>query len=133
MSYRHAAVWLDSKEAHVFRLRAGRFAESVISCPEHLPTSSDEVDERLFFSRVMKRLVGVRGFFIAGPSTEKDRFRRYIVEHDASSRHVVEQAALASSWTSVDFEQRMRDYLTTADAASGGPTTAATGPSYRCG
>jgi hypothetical protein len=89
MSYRNAAVWIDHQKAHIFRVEAEVFADSIIRAPEHVPRHPQREaqphnhpdDEQHFFREVAHSLSGSNGVLIVGPSTAKLHFRDYLLAH----------------------------------------------------
>jgi stalled ribosome rescue protein Dom34 len=89
MSYRDAAVWIDHQKAHIFRVEAEVFAESIIRAPEHIarhPRREAQAhnhpdDEQHFFSAIAHSLSGSKDVLIVGPSIAKLHFRDYLLAH----------------------------------------------------
>jgi stalled ribosome rescue protein Dom34 len=87
---RHAAVWIDHKEARVFHLEAKTFDESTLHAPHHVarhPKSqtSDKYhpeEERQFFREVAQALEGANEILVVGPSTAKLHFLKYVHKQD---------------------------------------------------
>jgi stalled ribosome rescue protein Dom34 len=96
---KHAAVWIDHKEARIFHIHADRVEESTIEAPKHdihkHPKGAEGVRERpddakRFFHEVARSLNTTDSVLIVGPSTAKLEFFRYVHEHDrALERKVV--------------------------------------------
>src|SRR5258708_35439410 len=85
-----SAVWSDHQEAHVFRVTAGSFDESVVEAPTHHthrhpkgPTAEHHHpdDMHRFFADVAKALGSAERILVMGPSTAKLQFLRYLREH----------------------------------------------------
>jgi stalled ribosome rescue protein Dom34 len=93
------AVWLDHREAHVFHVTAQGFDETTVTTPQHLhhrhPKGESGAkehpdDEVHFFRAIARSIEGAHHILIAGPSTAKLHFLRYLQGHDPTlAAHVV--------------------------------------------
>jgi stalled ribosome rescue protein Dom34 len=87
----HAAVWLDHREARVFRLASRQVDELTVRTPQHLhrrhPKGESGAkehpdDEKRFFHELARSLAEYQHVLIVGPSTAKVAFVQYVHEHD---------------------------------------------------
>ena len=89
---KYAAVWIDHKEARIFRIHADRIEEITVTAPlqsihhKH-PKGPEGVkehpdDAKRFFDDVGKALDGTEAILIVGPSTAKLDFIRHVHKHD---------------------------------------------------
>lgn len=89
---RHAAVWIDHKEARIFHVDTETFDESTLHSPHHVarhPKSqtSDKYhpeEERHFFHEVAHALEGTNEVLVLGPSTAKLHFLKHVHKHEQS-------------------------------------------------
>jgi stalled ribosome rescue protein Dom34 len=88
---KHAAVWIDHKEARIFHIHPDRVEEATIEAPKHdihkHPNGAEGIRERpddakRFFHEVARSLATTDSLLIVGPSTAKLEFLRYVHEHD---------------------------------------------------
>jgi stalled ribosome rescue protein Dom34 len=88
---RHAAIWIDHKEARIFHIHPDRIDESIVCAPQHdihkHPKGPEGVKERpndakRFFHDVAQALDETDEVLVVGPSTAKQDFLRYVHEHD---------------------------------------------------
>jgi stalled ribosome rescue protein Dom34 len=88
MSY--AAVWLDHREARVFRL-GSRIDEVTVRTPRHVhrrhPKGESGAkehpdDRKRFFHELTRSLAEYQHVLLVGPSTAKLAFVRYVHEHN---------------------------------------------------
>ena len=85
----HTALWIDHREAHVFRVEPEPFTEATIHAPEHsprhpqreAPAHNHPDDEHRFFADVARKLRGSDTVLILGPSNAKLHFRDYVKAH----------------------------------------------------
>ncbi len=87
----HATVWLDHREARVFRLASEHVDKVTVRTAEHLDRqhpkgeSGDKKhpdDAARFFHELARSLDGYDHILILGPSTAKLDFVRYVHVHD---------------------------------------------------
>jgi stalled ribosome rescue protein Dom34 len=82
MSCYRTAVWIDHREAHVFRVEADSFSEAIVCARESPPGEADRRDlpaeEQRFFAEVARKARGSDTVLILGPSNAKLQFRDYI-------------------------------------------------------
>ena len=88
----HVAVWIDHKEARVFRIHAEAVDEATILAPLHhlhhkhpkgpegVKAHPNDVDR--FFHDLGRALAGTDKILVVGPSTAKLEFMRYLHKHD---------------------------------------------------
>jgi stalled ribosome rescue protein Dom34 len=88
---KHAAIWIDHKEARIFHIHPDKTDESTVHAPEHdihkHPNGAEGIRERpddakRFFHEVARSLSGTDSVLIVGPSTAKLEFFRYVHKHD---------------------------------------------------
>lgn len=92
MNTRHAAVWLDHKEARAFAFHPDTADETTVVAPPHNDhhkwTRGQEgvkehpEDLKRFFHDIVLALHGVESLLIVGPGTAKLEFLRYVHTHD---------------------------------------------------
>jgi stalled ribosome rescue protein Dom34 len=87
MTIRHAAVWIDHKEAKIFHIEPEGFEASKIKAPHHHLTRKAEEQghhaggER-FFHDVAEALKDAEEILVVGPSSAKLDFLRHVHKHD---------------------------------------------------
>jgi hypothetical protein len=89
MSSNHTAVWIDHREAQVFRVEPDSFDKLIVQAPHHElrhPQGEAELhnhpdDEHRFFAEVAKKLRGSNTVLILGPANAKLHFRDYVKAH----------------------------------------------------
>lgn len=87
---KYTAVWIDHKEARIFRLEPDAAVESTVQAPHFVhqhPGQSDRAknnpdDSRRFFQEVSRSLADTEGIIIVGPSTAKLELLSYVQKHD---------------------------------------------------
>lgn len=87
---KYTAVWIDHKEARIFRLEADAVIESIVHATHFIhkhPGQSDRAkdhpdDSRRFLEEVARSLADTDGIIIVGPSTAKLELLRYAQKHD---------------------------------------------------
>jgi hypothetical protein len=86
----HAAVWLDHREARIFRLASRQVDEVTVRTPQHVhrrhPKGESGAkehpdDEKRFFHELVTSLAEYQHVLIVGPSTAKVAFVQYVHEH----------------------------------------------------
>jgi stalled ribosome rescue protein Dom34 len=87
MTVRHAAVWIDHKEAKIFHIEPEGFDVSKINAPHHHLTRKAEEQGRhagsdRFFHDVAEKLEDAEEILVVGPSSAKLDFIRYAHKHD---------------------------------------------------
>jgi stalled ribosome rescue protein Dom34 len=87
MTVRHAAVWIDHKEAKIFHIEPEDFDVSKINAPHHHLTRKAEEQGRhagsdRFFHDVAEKLEDAEEILVVGPSSAKLDFIRYAHKHD---------------------------------------------------
>ena len=92
MSYVHAIVWLDHREARIIRFSMGASSEIVVH--GHSPErrihrkagsigSGHAADDHHFFDEIAEALSGIQEVLISGPGNAKTAFETYV-----GDRHV---------------------------------------------
>jgi stalled ribosome rescue protein Dom34 len=87
MSHSHAIVWMDSKEAHVFRFNASDVEAERVKA--HLPFrklhhkagaigSGHEHLDHAYFDGIAHALDGVQEWLLTGPSGAKEQMAAYV-------------------------------------------------------
>ena len=89
---KHAAVWIDHKEARIFSLRPEDTEKATVLAPLHNihhkhPRGSGEVkehpdDAKRFFHEVSQKLAATEEILVVGPATAKLEFLRYLHKHE---------------------------------------------------
>jgi stalled ribosome rescue protein Dom34 len=87
MTIRHAAVWIDHKEAKIFHIEPEGFEASSLKAPFHHQTRKAEEQGRheggeRFFHAVVEALKDAEEVLVLGPSSAKLDFVRYVDKHD---------------------------------------------------
>jgi stalled ribosome rescue protein Dom34 len=95
----HAVVWIDHKEARIFRVHAEAEEESRILSPQHHvhrhPKGRGEPrdhpdDARQFFDQVARALEGIDSILIVGPASAKHELFKFVHEkHRAVASNIV--------------------------------------------
>jgi stalled ribosome rescue protein Dom34 len=84
---KHVAVWIDHKEAHIFRVHPGSVEQENVVAPQHVQhrhpkgaagDKNHPDDEKRFFEGVAHALEGSEELLLLGPSTTKLRLLRYL-------------------------------------------------------
>ena len=87
----HAAVWLDHREAKIFRLASHDVDKTTVVVPQHLHrrhphgesgAKEHPDDEKAFFHELAKSLEGYLHILVVGPAAAKTDFVRYAHLHD---------------------------------------------------
>jgi stalled ribosome rescue protein Dom34 len=89
---KYLTVWIDHKEARIFRFDKDATDDVTVTAPlhsthhKHPKGSGDQKehpdDAKRFFHEVARALEGTERVLIVGPSTGKLEFSRYLHEHD---------------------------------------------------
>jgi stalled ribosome rescue protein Dom34 len=99
MTYRHAIVWLDHREAtvidysvdgrHVVNI-ANEHAPKRIHRKSGIPGSGREGDEKAFFDDVATAIRGAEEVVVTGPGLTKSEFRRHVEsKHPLVAKQIV--------------------------------------------
>jgi len=98
-SHYHAVLWLDHHEARIVHFNAYDSDSEHIrpaDPPRHLhvkagsPSGTHITDEPQFYRDIAAALAGAHEILLAGPSTAKTEFLKYLHKHAASAaRHIV--------------------------------------------
>lgn len=90
MSHTHAIVWMDFREAHVFRFGAEDVQKQRVKARNpHLKVhhkagaigGGHAHSDRAFFDETVEALAGVTEWLLVGPGVAKHDFLRHIGEH----------------------------------------------------
>lgn len=89
---KHAAVWLDHKEAHIFYILHDAVEKATLTVtPHHVhhkhPKGAEGAkahpdDARRFHHDIARSLEGSEAILVVGPSTAKLEFIRHVHKHD---------------------------------------------------
>jgi stalled ribosome rescue protein Dom34 len=87
MTVRHAAVWIDHKEAKIFHIEPEGFDVSKVEAPHHhLTRKAEEQGHHAgggrFFHDVAEALGDAEEILVVGPSSAKLDFIRHVHKHD---------------------------------------------------
>jgi stalled ribosome rescue protein Dom34 len=87
MTVRHAAVWIDHKEAKIFHIDPEGFDVSKIKAPQHHLTrkaaeQGKHAGSEPFFHEVAAALKDTEEILVVGPSSAKLDFIRHVHRHD---------------------------------------------------
>jgi hypothetical protein len=86
----HAVIWIDHREARVFHFNADQADETVVHAahsPRHLHSKAGSVsgthvtDDPEFYHDVAGAVADAREVLIAGPSSAKTEFVKYLHKH----------------------------------------------------
>ncbi|TKD09947.1 translational machinery protein [Polyangium fumosum] len=100
MTTRHAVVWLDHNEAHIFHLTPESYAGEVIRSPHAhsklhrkagpKASSGHANEDPHYYHDVAMLLAGTEEILVVGPANAKDAFVRHLENHhhDLKSRIV---------------------------------------------
>jgi stalled ribosome rescue protein Dom34 len=90
MQVRHAVIWLDFKEAHVFKFSAEDVRRQRIKAhaPSHkihqkagIIGSGHSHDDKTYFASIVEALSGTEGWLVTGPAATKNEFASYVEKH----------------------------------------------------
>ena len=89
MTARHAAVWIDHKEAKIFHIVPEGFDVEKVKAPHQHVTRKEEgqgrvADREPFFHEVATALAGSEEILVVGPSSGKLDFLKHVNKHDAA-------------------------------------------------
>ena len=87
---KHTVVWIDHKEARIFRIQPDTSTEVTVHAPHFVhrhPGGSDRAkdhpdDARRFYQEVAGSLNDAEGIVIVGPASAKLDFLKYVHKHD---------------------------------------------------
>jgi stalled ribosome rescue protein Dom34 len=124
---RHAAVWIDHKEARIFHVEAKTFDESTLHALHHVarhPKSqtSDKYhpeEERNFFRDVAHALEDASEILVVGPSTAKLHFLNYVHKHDQALEPRIIGIETVDHPTDKQLAAYVRQYFLNADRSHG--------------
>lgn len=132
MSYRQCAVWIDHQEAHVFRVGAAAFAQSIVRAPQHVPrhprrqapAHNHPDDEQRFFREVAQSLSGSDKVLVLGPSTAKLHFRDYVLGQASRLKLQIVGVETVDHPTGKQLAAYVRQYFLSAGEGHGSPDNA---------
>ncbi len=123
----HAVIWIDHHEARVLHFNADQADETVVHAthaPRHLHSKAGSVSgthvraEPEFYRDVAKAAADARELLIAGPSSAKAEFVKYLHKHEAGMvdriigietlAHVTDNQLLAEARRFFSQADRMR-------------------------
>ena len=87
----YMALWIDHREARIFRISADKSDEVTVGTPQHVhrrhPKGESGAkehpdDAKRFFHEVARSLEGPQQILLVGPGTAKLAFLRYLHAHD---------------------------------------------------
>jgi hypothetical protein len=92
MTHSHALVWMDSREAHVFRFNADDVEQERLKA--HMPFhkvhhkagvvgSGHAAADSEYFGQIVDALSGTREWILAGPAHAKEAFVKFLEGHPA--------------------------------------------------
>jgi len=90
MTHNHAIVWMDSKEAHVFRFNAGDVEHDRIKAHNPFRKVHHKAGvigaghmalDRSFFAGIVEALAGTTEWLLAGPSGAKEELLKHVDQH----------------------------------------------------
>ena len=90
---KHAALWIDHKEARIFLLQPDKIDEQLLLAPHHVHNKHPKGteggknhpdDAKRFFHEVAQSLAGSEEILVVGPSTAKLEFLRHVSAHHAA-------------------------------------------------
>jgi hypothetical protein len=94
----HAVIWIDHHEARVFHFNADQADETVVHAthsPPHLHSKAGSAsgthvtDEPEFYRNVAGAVADAQAILVAGPSSAKTEFVKYLHKHaSGTSKHV---------------------------------------------
>jgi len=87
MSENHVAVWIDHKEAKIYRINAESFDVSKVVAPHHhvkhkAAEQGTHVDAHGYFHEIASLLKGASSLLIVGPASAKLDFIRHLQRHE---------------------------------------------------
>jgi stalled ribosome rescue protein Dom34 len=90
--HKHAAIWLDHKDARIFQIEPDKLDEAhAWTPPQHIHhdhargtdgAKEHPVDDKQFFQEIARSLDATEEILIVGPSTAKLEFIRYAHKHE---------------------------------------------------
>jgi len=127
VSNRQSAVWIDHQEAHIFRVSAEAFAQSIVRAPQHVPrhpkrqapAHNHPDDEQRFFHEVAQSLGGSDEVLVLGPSTAKLHFRDYVLGHASTLKFRVVGVETVDHPTDNQVAAYVRHYFLSANKPHG--------------
>jgi stalled ribosome rescue protein Dom34 len=120
----HVVVWIDHKEARIFRVHPESADESRILSPQHQihrhPKGRGEPrehpdDARTFFGDVARGLGGVDSVLIVGPASAKHEFFKFMHENHQPLVSKIVGVETADHPTGGEIVARARSYFKVSD------------------
>jgi hypothetical protein len=116
-----AIIWIDHKEARIFKVDPGATEHSVINSPgRHIHRHANEQDLRVrnhpddehrFFEEVARALDGAEQLLLVGPSKTKLHFLRYAQQHERALESRIIGVESADHPTDAQLVAHMRHYF----------------------
>lgn len=128
MTYYHACVWLDHREARVFGLAADDFDESDVRddhSPAHIHRKADHIGQgkagpaTAYFAEIAEALRPYRAILIVGPGTARTEFATYLADHEPELRARVWDIKPMDHPTTPELLAAARKYFRAADRMHG--------------
>ncbi len=123
-SHYHAVVWLDHHEARIIHFNADAAAEEVvrpINPPRHLRAKAGSAsgthvsDEPEFYREVAAAFDDAKAVLLAGPSTAKTEFVKYLHQHSPQALKSVAGIETLARVTDHQLLAEARRYFAKAD------------------
>jgi stalled ribosome rescue protein Dom34 len=120
----HAVIWIDHHEAHVVHFNADQSDEKVIHAthsPRHLhskagsPSGTHVTDEPEFYRHVASEVAEAQEILIAGPSSAKTEFVKYLHKHAPGTLDRVSGIETIPRVTDNQLLAEARNYFLSAD------------------
>jgi stalled ribosome rescue protein Dom34 len=89
MSHFHAAVWIDHRLAHIYKLNSGNVTTKIIRNPDtgriHHKAGSigagHSRNNQAYFEALATELADAKAILILGPAQTKDEFKSFLESH----------------------------------------------------
>jgi stalled ribosome rescue protein Dom34 len=127
MKTTHVAVWIDHKEARLYRFEPGSVDETTVAAPHHSihnkhPRGSEGPkahpdDAKRFFHEVARALEGAEEILVVGPSTAKLEMIRYLHHHEHTLEQKIVGVETVDHPTDAQIVAYARQYFERFDAA----------------
>ena len=120
----HAVIWIDHHEAHVFHFNADEADASVVHAthsPRHLHSKAGSrsgthvTDEPEFYRDVAAAAADAKEILIAGPSSAKTEFTKYLHKHAPATFDRISGIETMERVTDNQILAEARRYFSTAD------------------
>jgi len=127
MTIRHAAVWIDHKEARIFDVSDASFDVAQVNAPKsHVhrhphPTAEHEhpADAQKFYHEVAHALANAEEILVLGPSTAKLELIKHVHKHDATLAPKIVGVETVDHPTDGQIAAYARKYFHAADRMKG--------------